>query len=56
MGEAKMKNKNILDLVFKNFLETGQIGYYLLYKKLKKEDKHESRNNHKGNSDKERSI
>ena len=50
-----MKEKNILNLVFKNFLETGQIGYYLLYKKLK-EDKHEPRNNNKSNSNKKRSI
>ncbi len=51
-----MKEKDVSDLVFNNFLETGQIGYYLLYKKLKKEEKNEPRNHNKGDSDKKRSV
>ncbi len=50
-----MKQKNICDLVFENFLKTGEIGYYILYNKLK-EEKHEPRNNNKSNCDKERSL
>ncbi len=50
-----MKEKNISNLVFNNFLKTGEIGYYMLYKKLEKEEKNE-RNNNKSNCDKERSL
>lgn len=50
------KQKDISDLVFKNFLETGEIGYYMLYKSLKKEDKNGKRNHHKSNCNKENSI
>jgi len=51
-----MKNqKDIEKLCFDNFLETGEIGYYLLYSKLK-EEKDERRNNNKSNRDKKHKI
>lgn len=31
------KDKDIVDLAWKNFYETGEIGAYLLYKKLSEE-------------------
>lgn len=50
------KQKNLEQLCWNNFLETGEIGYYLLYNKIKKEDKNERRNNSKSNSDKKHKL
>jgi len=49
------QKKDIEKLCFDNFLETGEIGYYLLYSKLK-EDKNERRDNNKSNCNKKRKI
>lgn len=51
MKEKHIWNKNLEDLCWQNFMETGEIGYYLLCKDLAKEDERNSNKRHcaKGN-------
>ncbi len=38
MKEKHIWNKNLEDLCLRNFMETGEIGYYLLYQDLKRDE------------------
>ena len=48
-------NKDLLDLCWDNFVESGEIGFYLLYSDLKREDDGKRKSN-KGDSDKNNKL